>query len=366
MKASTKYILIVVIPVFVSCHEPTAPTDTVGEYVEPYPWQISTPQEQGLDSTSIRQLEDSVQSQSFIYSFLIVKNGFLVLELYNGYFTYLNDYDVRSVTKSFISALVGIAVREKYIDSVGQTLLHFFPEYDTPDLDPRKRAITIEHLLTMRAGFDYTDGLDYSVIFNDHSDWMKESVNLPLKFNPGETFSYASIEAHLLSGIVTRASGMSTRDFAQKFLLGPAHIPVRIWDRDPQGYYSGGSGMNFTPRDMARFGYLYLNNGFDGSQSIIPSDWIRRTVQPSADRFGRWGDLRNVNYGYLWWLNIDDKDSLYFAAGFGGQFIIVLPTARMVIVSTCEANVSPSQGDAQSDYVLMLVTRLVLPAVIEQ
>jgi CubicO group peptidase (beta-lactamase class C family) len=314
----------------------------------------------------IRQLEDSVRSRSFIYSFLIVKNGFLVMEVYNSHFTYLNDYDVRSVAKSFISALVGIAIREKYIDSVGQSLLHFFPEYDTPGLDPRKRTITIEHLLTMRAGFDYTDGLDYSQIFNDHSDWMKETINLPLKFNPGERFSYASIQANLLSGIVTKASGMSTRDFAQKYLSGPAHVPVRVWDRDPQGYYIGATGMNFNPRDMARFGYLHLNNGFDGSRSVIPPDWIRRTVQPSTDGVGSWGDLRDLNYGYLWWLNISDKDSLCIAAGFGGQFIIVVPGAQMVIVSTCEANVSPSRGNAQSDYVLMLATRLVLPAVIEK
>ena len=167
----------------------------------------------------IGQAEQQFRAASYVESFVLVRNGFLIQGLYYtaaGIFT--ND-DIASVTKSIMSSLVGIALQQGYLDRLGQKLMDFFPEYSTPTLDSTKYLITIEDLLTMRPGFDYDESQDHSDLFNTGTNWMKEGIDLPMKGVPGDTFNYVSIDAHLVSGILTKTSHMSTKDLATTYLL---------------------------------------------------------------------------------------------------------------------------------------------------
>jgi CubicO group peptidase (beta-lactamase class C family) len=347
----------------ISCKEtpPSSPEPSVT--AQPYSWKTSSPQDQNLDPDTIATALREMGAKNYVQSFLLVRNGYLVAEQYSSPLGRYLHASIASVTKSFVSALVGIALREKYIDSLGQKLVDFFPEYFTPATDPRKRDITLEHLLTMRAGFDYIETQDHSAIFNDGTDWMKESINLRLLYNPGQTFSYASPQAHLLSGILTKATRMSTRDFADKFLFTPLAISEVSWPKDPQGYYFGGSGMEFYPRDLARFGYLYLNGGSAGNQSVIPTEWVERSTRPQVYLNTSWGDIQSVQYGYLWWTGLWRTDSLFMAVGYAGQFIIVDHRLNMVIVVTSDLNADAPEADARESAILDIVTRNVLTAV---
>ncbi len=351
---------------WVSCSPESSPTISDSPlFVQrpPYEWPLSHPSSQKLDTVLLDSAIHAMRAEPFVYSFLVVRNDTLVVEEYRNGLSKYNDYEIRSVTKSFISALVGISLDRGLFDSTGQTLLSFFPEYQTAALDPRTSTITLEHLLTMRAGFDYVEGNDYSAIYLPDGDWLKTTIELPLRADPGTQFIYASPVTHLLSGFVTRASGMSTAAFAEAHLFATLEISPRLWDRDPKGIFLGGTGMNFTPRDLARLGSLYLHQGLVDGRRVLSEEWVRRTVEPSNPHNSLWGSLEAVNYGYQWWTNWGGPDSLFFAAGYGGQFVFVLPQAHMIVVTTADVNVSAAQANDQELAIMEIVTRWVLPAV---
>jgi len=208
-----------------------------------------------------------------------------------------------------MSALTGIAFRENFLDSLDRKMLDFYPEYITPNMDSTKYEITIEHLLMMKAGFDHEEN-NYLLIYNS-DNWIRSTIELPLLYTPGEQFRYNSFQCHLVSGIITKVTGMSTRDFANQYLMEPVGITIHDWAQDPQGIYFGGNEMFFTARDMARFGLLYLKNGAWENEQIVPAEWVETST---ADHTGfsdlTWGDLHDWNYGYWWWLGkINDYES---------------------------------------------------------
>ena len=359
-------VALLLLGVFASCSDESSPTDSdPSPFVQrtPYDWPQSTPAAQNLDTILIASAIQSVKASPFIYSFLIVRNGSLVVEEYRTGFSQFNDFEIRSVTKSFVSALAGIALKQGLLDSVGQRLLSFFPEYRSAGLDARKEDISVEHLLTMRAGFDYVEGSDYSHLYLPNGDWLKTTIDLPLKADPGSQFIYASPVTHLLSGVLTRVSGSSTAAIAEQFLFGPLKISPRLWDRDPQGIYLGGTGMNFTPRDLARFGYLYANQGMVDGTMILPASWIQESLVARNAQDVSWGDFGAVNYGYQWWTNFGVPDSLYMAAGYGGQFLVVIPRAQMVVVTTADPNVSPGKANDQELTVIRILSQQVFRAI---
>ena len=263
-------------------------------------WQTSTAEQQGLDPAMLQEADELAGDLGFVNGLLVFRNGHLVMERYYHGYERDDPHPVQSVSKSFLSALVGIALSEGYLDSLDQRIIEFFPEFDTPDLDPRKRAITIRHLLTMRAGFNS----DHAVFFQVYNsiDWVSETWHLPLIYNPGDGFVYNTFEPHLLSVILTRATGAGSYEFARSVLFDPLGIRCLGWELDPQGYYFGGSGMFFTPRDMARLGYIYLRGG-NLKEQIIPGDWVAQSVEDHLGAFHwEWGELKELGYGFLWWL----------------------------------------------------------------
>jgi len=322
-------------------------------------WEISAPDEQGLDSSDLQNAFDEADRVGFMDCLLIIKNGYLVgEEYYNGY-DECAAHDVKSVSKSFLSALTGIALREGYIENLDEKMLNYFPEYNNPGLDARKQDITLQHLLTMRMGLQHEYN-NYLQLYNT-SNWIESTIEFPLTYDPGSTFSYNTFQTHLLSAILTKSSGMSTLALADTFLFEPMNISIDHWQQGPSGYYFGGNSMHFTPRDMAVLGYLYLQNGYINNKQIIPADWVEKSLTNSTGFIDKdWGDLKNYNYGCLWWLGAINDYELFLAIGYGGQFVIVVPELNLIIVTTANANIDWDTADSQERSILNIVASFII------
>ena len=340
-----------------SCSEdPTGPEGSAFE------WQLSTPENEGMDSYLLDQAFSQASNIGYVDCILVIRNGYIVGERYYNGFTKYTAHNVKSVSKSFLSAITGIALRDGHLNTLNLRTLDFFPEYVYQSIDPRKYDITIRNLLMMRMGIDHERN-NYEQIYNT-SNWLKTTIELPLLYDPGTRFSYNTFQTHLLSAIITKASNMSTMDFAKSFLLEPLEIDVGEWQQCPQGYYFGGNNMYFTPRNMARLGYLYLHDGMLNGKQIVPANWIRESLS-NYTQFtnSNWGDLHNVNYGYLWWLGEINSQNVFLAIGYGGQFVINFPDLNMIIVTTAESHLGWDTADQHERYILSIVADYIVPAV---
>jgi CubicO group peptidase (beta-lactamase class C family) len=275
---------------------------------------------------------------------LVVRRGWLVFERYFGGFGQDDTQLVASVTKSFISALIGIAIDQGFIEEVHQSVLDFFPEYVPGAHDLLKRQMTLRHLLTMTAGFQWRTGARNHELYIDRlrrsKDWVAFILDLPVREELFGNFQYNSAASHLLSAVITRSTGKCAQEFAAEHLFEPigmdlpatdvqhTHSQADVfrntaggWPKDPQGHSIGGWGLVLKPRDMARFGYLYLNGGeWDGKQ-IIPKKWVEESVSPYIP-----------GYGYQWWLRDVNGIFVFSAVGQGGQHIFCIPEKDLVVV----------------------------------
>jgi CubicO group peptidase (beta-lactamase class C family) len=294
---------------------------------------------------------------------VIIRNGYLVSERYFNGFDKNDFHNIRSVSKSFLSALLGIAIHKNYIPDLDVKIMDYFPEY--VNADSRFRQVTIRHLITMHSGLD-NDHNNFGPIFYS-DDWLGATLNQTLIANPGEEFHYTTAGTHLLSAILTKSSGMSSYDFAQTYLFNPLNISLGLWEKGPRGYYFGGSDMHTSPRNMAKFGQLYMNNGMMNDVRIVPSAWVTSSIQ---DRMLRedltWGPLTNMGYGYLWWLGTISGYKAFIALGHGGQFIIAIPELQMIVTTVSQSYyLDWDQADEQERAVLHVVDEYFMNALIE-
>ncbi|CAG0969707.1 partial 6-aminohexanoate-dimer hydrolase, partial [Anaerolineae bacterium] len=302
-------------------------------------WPVSTPEEQGIDSRSLRAMFTYVRDGNFgINSMLIVRNGFLVAEGYYAPFQSDNTQHLFSATKSVISILVGMAIQDGYIRDVDQSVLDFFPEITPATLDERKRQMTIAHLLTMTSGLDWQEMAPYNgdsmAQMIASPNWVEFVLAQPMAHVPGEVFCYNSGVSHLLSALLQRATGVSTLAYAQGRLFKPLEISDLAWRVDPQGVNIGGWGLSLTTRDMAKLGYLYLRQGlWDGAQ-LVPVDWVELSTTWQAT--GTW-PVEGWGYGYQWWLIPDLPYKVFEARGLLGQHVMVIPDLNLVVVFTSRA-----------------------------
>ncbi|MCY7378065.1 MAG: beta-lactamase family protein [Gemmatimonadaceae bacterium] len=264
--------------------------------------------------------------------------------------------NVKSASKTVISALVGIALARGHLRDVRQPLSELLPA-ETRGLDTARRAIVLEDLLTMRAGLRSTS-FDMYGEFVASRNWVRHALTRPVVATRGEgaPMIYSTGSTHLLSAVLTRATRQSTFAFARRS-LAPLGIRLRPWTTDPQGVYFGGNEMRMTPREMLAFGRMYLDGGRapDGTQVLarawIDSSWVPRTTS-------NWSGNA---YGYGWWMREAHGHRVYFAWGYGGQFIFVVPSASMVVVATSEP--APARRDGgHLDAVHGLLDELLAPA----
>jgi CubicO group peptidase (beta-lactamase class C family) len=331
-------------------------------------WAISSPEAQQMNAQIVDSAFIKAKETKFIDGLLVIRNGKLVKQqYYNGYNAW-QPHHIMSVSKSFLSAITGIAFHQGYIDSLNEKVMDYFPEYIYPDMDPRKYDITIKHLLTMRMGIQGEADNNYEIYWNLYTseNWIKSTNEMPLLFNPGEQMGYNTFETHLLSAIITKATKQSTLEFADENLFKPMGIDCDAWEQDPQGYYFGGTSMYFTLQEMALFGYLYLKNGILNDLQIIPQNWVELTLSASTNNQhpNEWGAWKNYNYAWLWWLGqINDYD-LFMAYGYGGQFIMVFPALNIIIVTTSRYEVDSDTSTIQEWAIFDIVADYIIPSLI--
>jgi CubicO group peptidase (beta-lactamase class C family) len=339
-----------------SCSEgPTGPGTSS------FNWSTSTPEEQGMNSQLLAEALAQGENRGFVDCILVIRNGYIVAEEYYNGFGKEIAHNVKSVSKSFLSAMTGIALRDGHLDNLNLKMLDFFSEYVYPSIDPRKHDITIKNLLMMRMGIDNDHNL-YEYVYN-RFNWIKTTIELPLINDPGTEFFYNTFQTHLLSAIITKASGMNTMDFAKENLLEKMNIECAEWQRDVQGYYFGGNNMYFTPRNMARLGYLYMNNGKLNGEQIVPAEWVDESLTNYTNwNNSTWGDLDDVNYGYLWWLGKINNYKAFLAIGYGGQFVINFPDLNLIVVTTADWHLDWDIADQHERSILSIVANYIVPA----
>jgi CubicO group peptidase (beta-lactamase class C family) len=304
------------------------------------------------DAPALEAAAKTAAAMPRLRSLIVSHKGEILLERYFNGARAAQPANIKSASKSVISALVGIAVARGFIKSIDQPLVDFFPEL-AKDPEPRKRAITVEDLLTMRSGLESTSGRNYGA-WVQSSNWVRFVLRQPLIDEPGTRVEYSTGSTHLLSAILTRATKLSTWQFAQQELAKPLGFQLARWMTDPQGIYFGGNEMLMTPRQMLRFGELYLNDGKAGDRQLIAKSWIDRTRVPRGK--SRWGSDREYGYGF-WIRQFAGYDS-YYAWGYGGQFIFIVPGKNLVVVTTSRADVSRERRD-HLDAIYELVEELV-------
>jgi CubicO group peptidase (beta-lactamase class C family) len=341
-----------------------------GYYWPTQDWRGADPESVGMRAESLSHLEREIQARyRSISAFLVVRSGYLVFERYFGGCGPGDKHLVASVTKSFISALIGIAIDQGFIEGVHQSVLDLFPEYPPGAHDHLKRQITIRHLLTMTAGFQWRTGTRAHELYIDRlrrsRNWVAFILNMPVRERSFGTFQYNSGTSHLLSAIITRSTGRCAQKFAAEHLFAPIGMDPPTanmehtysqadvfrntavgWPKDPQGNSIGGWGLVLKPRDMARFGYLYLNRGQWDGEKIIPKQWVEDSISPHTP-----------GYGYQWWLQDVNGVFVYSAVGQGGQHIFCIPQKDLVVV------VASKPGSRWRDRWLLL-EEFVIPAVV--
>ena len=314
-----------------------------------YDWTTSTPEAQGMDSAPLIQAGQFVdQNSPYRYSLLVVRNGALVFERYFHGSRQSDANNICSITKSITSVLVGIAQDEGRLQGIDLKLHQFYPQYFLPNDDPRKLDITLRHLLTMTAGYDAS-----SDNFLSSDDFFRYIIQSPLSNTPGEFFRYNTGYSHLLSGIVTQVSGMSTLDYANSRLLGPLGMTCWYWWQDPMGYYFGGATTWYTPRDLAKFGLMVARHGMWDGRRIVSEDWLYESTRPQVP---------GSNYGWHWWAANIGGFPLACATGYGGQGIYAIPDLDLVVVTTTrsdEATVPQSYYDEPGQ----IIAQYILPAI---
>jgi CubicO group peptidase (beta-lactamase class C family) len=263
-----------------------------------------------------------------LHSLLVSQQGTLVLERYFNGRRASQHANVKSVSKSVISALIGIAIDERHIPGVREPIQTYFPDVLGEAANASKRAITVEDLLTMRSGLQSTSGRNYGAWVTSRN-WVRFALTRPLETAPGAEMEYSTGNTHLLSAILTKATKRTTWQYAQTVLAKPLGFSLATWPRDPQGVYFGGNDMLFTPRQLVTFGELYRNRGRHGDRQVVPARWVDDSFVPR----GR-SDFNDQLYGYGWWMREFVGEQAYFAWGFGGQYVFILPRLQLVVVTT--------------------------------
>jgi CubicO group peptidase (beta-lactamase class C family) len=308
-------------------------------------WDIGSPGDHGID---VAQIEDVVErfvnddAYKWQHSFLLVRNGKLLVDEYFYDESVDRPHDLRSANKSITSMLVGIAIDRGIIGGVDDSVSDYFPEYSGVFLEtPEKSSITIEHLLTMSSGLDANDWDRTSpgnenTLYRLKDDWIRIFFELPLVNRPGTTFAYSTAGEMALRMLLANASGMSLNQFAEVYLFKPLGVTNYTWTHHLYGRDDVPARVELTSRDLAKLGQLYLDGGIWRGKRIVSESWVSRSTAVHTRTNER--NLGNPNYGYLWWRHSFAVDGEVFdgfqAQGAGGQFLFVFPELEVVAVFT--------------------------------
>jgi len=302
---------------------------------EPEPdndWEFDAPENHGMDSELLEQLHSAVDGTE-IYSVVTAKDGYIIDEYYKEGYDENSVFTLQSCSKTFTGALIGIAIDQGLISGVDAKLSEFLPQLAGSD-DAYKQEITIGHLLTHTSGIEWYEWGGNSSSwrpFQESENWVDYILSQRIVTEPGTAFNYTTGGSHLLAAALQETAGKTAYEFGLEHLFQPMGMDSVGWRDDPQGVTDGGNGIAMSARDAAKFGQLYLDGGRWRGRQMIPEAWVEESVQTQYSRVGNSG-----SYGYQWWLRpfgAGNYDT-YYAMGFGGQFVFVVPELDLVTVIT--------------------------------
>ncbi|HEX6126558.1 MAG TPA: serine hydrolase [Pyrinomonadaceae bacterium] len=343
-------------------------------------WPTATPKSVGLDAKALSAFDTEIASGKFgkIDSFTIVRHGKLVFDrryphdyatIYGaeakkqsplnphdptGPYNYYNSWwhpwyqrgdlhTLQSVSKTITSMIIGVARTRKEFPDLDTPVMNFFDASKVANVDERKRRMTIRHLLTMSAGFDWNEDLPYSnpdntgIAMEASCDWVEYTINRPMAHEPGTKYQYNSGATQLLAHIFRVATGTDIEDYATRHLFAPLGIKQHFWKRSPSGLVDAEGGIYLRPRDLAKLWYLFLKNGVWEGKQVVSAEWVKDSVTPAFDLAPAGGSGSFPKYGLKWWLYPYGKDNsklIWAGSGFGGQRPMAFPEYDMVVVYT--------------------------------
>jgi len=342
-------------------------------------WTIAKPEDSGLDGTRLCAIAERLKvTNANVHGVVIVRSGKLVFEQYfAGYdepwggssgryeFDANTLHDLRSVTKSIVSLLLGIALNRNLIASLDEPVTKYFPEYAEVKA-PGWDKITLRHLLKMASGLQWDENLPWNDkndewhLAND-SDPLSYVFQKPFAFAPDTFFTYNGGGTDLLGKVIEKASGVRIDAFANEVLFRPLGITDWQLKEYRNGKQATAAGLRLRPRDAAKIGQLVLNKGAWDGRQIVSAGWIAESVKPRFQATNMFGGL--FYYGYQWWIGrtlVDDREIKWVAGqGLGGQRLIIVPDHALVMMVTQGLYPSGRQGQATLD----LLANFVLPAV---
>lgn len=302
-------------------------------------WTAVEPANVGLSSVQLTAAGDyAAVNMPDITGIVVVRRNGLAYERYFGdEYRQQDPVNIRSITKSITGTLVGMAIDDGLL-ALNTTLGEAIPDLMPVDADPLTPFVTVRHLLTMSSGWAWDIGSDWQSL-TAAPNWTELTLGLPVAFDPGTVYAYNTGGSHLLGVVVQEVSGMPFDDFADERLWTPLGIDRPSWRRSPEGNVSAGSGLELTPRDLARFGLLSLRNGWWGDESLVSEGWF-----PEATRFQIQGDSTGyAGYGYQWWVvDYESGFHAYFGLGFGSNYLYVVPALDLVVVALKGFETPPS------------------------
>ena len=309
----------------------------------------------GLDVAQMDRALARAEQMQPLRSLVVMRGGEVkVARAFHGGPAVDRPVNIKSASKSVLSAMVGIALDKGVFTSVEQPVLSVLADQAPANPDRLLGTVHIGHLLSMQSGLERTSGDNYGRWVSS-SNWVRYALAQPFVARPGGDMLYSTGNTHLLSAMLTKASGQSTWQLAQDWLAEPLGIAIPQWPRDPQGIYFGGNDMLMSPLDLAKFGEMYRNGGVVDGRQVVPRAWIEaswtsRTTSPFSG-----GD-----YGLGWFVSGAGRHPLYYAWGYGGQMLFILPDLQLTVVMTSDTNVqrgSSHLGDLRS-----LLTDHIVPA----
>jgi CubicO group peptidase (beta-lactamase class C family) len=312
------------------------------------------PATRGLDSARIAGAVRAADSLPRLRCLLVARHGETLLERCARGYRPGEAANVKSVSKSVLSALVGIAIGEGHLEGANQAVAPLLEAQLDTVPDPLKGEITIGHLLSMQAGLERTSGGNYGAWVRSR-DWVRDAIRRPMVAEPGGPMLYSTGNYHLLSAILTTTAEQTTLAYARSRLGDPLGITIPPWPRDPQGIYFGGNDMRLSPRAMVRFGELYRNEGVVDGREVVPGEWVRTSLEPRTR--SRWS---GAQYGYGWFVGEAGGHPMFYAWGYGGQFIFVVPELELTVVTTSDP--AAPRGGGHIRAVHELVDRWIVPA----
>ena len=363
--APLRHAVAVVVAVFLTAcgAETVAPPSGPPNIDLALPWVTASVAEVGGSDQMVAMGLERARANDRLLSLLAVRNGRLVVEEYFGGSGPDDLHDVRSVTKSVVSTLAGVALARGDIGGLDDPIGDYLGPL-VRGVGPEKQAITVGHLLTMTSGleWDETGGFGSYIEWIRSGDYLNFVLERPIVSPPGTEFNYNSGAVHLLGVVVEQATTMRLPNLAQQALFDPMGISMSRWEPLGGGFHNGGAGLDLRPRDLARFGQLFLQRGSSAGKRIVPVDWVdRSTVERFDWRFDS-GSLKGISYGYLWWIVPDAPEPFYFAWGHGGQYIVVVPELNLVIVATSNWRGAGEQAGRYERLTMGMLVEYIVPA----